>query len=401
MSVLLGDPFYRVAAAAGSTAACVLSLLPLLAHGFQLLQERLSSSSSSSSSSSKAAARTVHPSPKTLAFRIILMVPVYALTSLLAFLYCSPLDSLPPPAAAAAGAPAAPAAPAAAAPAAAAAGEAAAVSAAAGAAELSPRAAVAAAAAAAAALQQRSGGWGGLWLRGAREAYEVAMYALILFYMAVQRPLSPWRPLPKFLCLKSIVFLCFWQSLALRWIAGLFLTGTGDSAAAAPAAAAAAAAAAARLQDWLICIEMVPCAIAHLWAFPAWEFEAFEKAEGQRAPYSCSSAAADEWSTLLRQGDHRAASAAAAAAAAGVRTATYGAEGRTHDDEPSGSSSNCSSSSSSSKLKKPLQQLASKVQQLLLSDTVLSDATHAVFGPQQQQREFNLETRSPAAALHS
>lgn len=36
------------------------------------------------------------------------------------------------------------------------------------------------------------------------------MYSLILFYFAVRRPLAPWRPLPKFLCLKAIVFMCFW-----------------------------------------------------------------------------------------------------------------------------------------------------------------------------------------------
>ncbi|CDJ30442.1 ACR261Cp, related, related [Eimeria mitis] len=219
--------------------------------------------------------------------------------------------------------------------------------------------------------------------------------------MAVQRPLSPWRPLPKFLCLKSIVFLCFWQSLALRWLAGLFLTGAAEGAAA-PAAAAAAAAAAARLQDWLICIEMVPCAIAHLWAFPPWELEAFEKAEGHRSGYSSSSsssssssnAAADEWSMLLRQGDH----AAPAAAAADTYAATSRAAGPSQECENSSSSNrssiSSSSSSNSSKLKKPLKQLVNGVQQLLLSDTVLSDATHAVFGPQQQQREFNLETRS-------
>ncbi|CDI79177.1 ACR261Cp, related, related [Eimeria acervulina] len=363
MSVLLEDPFYRSAATAGAAAACILSLLPLLGDGYQLLRGRLSSrsrSSSSNSSGSKtgvAAARGVHTSPKTLAFRLTLVVPVYALTSLLAFLYCSPLNSLPAAAPAAAAAAAVPAASGALSSASAAA---------AGAQELSPRAAVAAAAAAATALQQRSGGWIGLWLRGAREGYEVyalyaflelliallggeqqavnqlhlktmagthketrgsvAMYALILFYMAVQRPLSPWRPLPKFLWLKSIVFLCFWQSLALRWLAGLFLTGTGEEAAA-PAAAAAAAAAAARLQDWLICIEMVPCA-----------------------------------------GDSAAASAAAAAAAAatpGVYAATSGAEERNHEGEhssssnlhSSGYSSMSSSRSNSSKLKKPLQQL--------------------------------------------
>ena len=184
MSVLLEDPFYRSAATAGAAAACILSLLPLLGDGYQLLRGRLSSrsrSSSSNSSGSKtgvAAARGVHTSPKTLAFRLTLVVPVYALTSLLAFLYCSPLNSLPA---------AAPAAAAAAAAVPAASGALSSASAAAaGAQELSPRAAVAAAAAAATALQQRSGGWIGLWLRGAREGYEVyALYAFLELLIAL------------------------------------------------------------------------------------------------------------------------------------------------------------------------------------------------------------------------
>ncbi|CDJ56564.1 hypothetical protein, conserved [Eimeria maxima] len=435
MSVLLEDPFYPVAAAAGTATACILSVLPLLGQGFQLLWERRNSNSSnnsSSNSSSKtgvaaaAAARGVHTSPKTLALRIILMVPVYAVTSLIAFLYCSPLNSLPSTAGAAGEAEAASAA-----------GALEEVSSAAlapGARHLSPRAAVEAAAAAAAALQQGSGGWIGLWMRGIREGYEVyALYAFLELLIALlggeQQAVNQlhlkgslqhlWplnHILPPMECNRFLVPACakkaffssyssatypLLQSLALRWIARLFLIGaSGDGA----APAAAAAAAAGRLQDWLICIEMVPCAIAHLWAFPAWEFEAFEKAEGHRTPYSSSNAAAEEWSMLLRQGDPTISAAAASPPAAaaptgGVYTETAAVEEPMHEGEL-GSNSPSSSSSRKNKLKKPLKQLVNGVQQLLLSDAVLSDATHAVFG-QQQQREFNLETRSPAATIHS
>ncbi|CDJ43434.1 hypothetical protein ETH_00031090 [Eimeria tenella] len=123
-----------------------------------------------------------------------------------------------------------------------------------------------------------------------------------------------------------------------------------------------------------------------MWAFPARELEAFEKLESSSGSSSRSSAAADEWSMLLQRSD-----AAAAAAHGATGNAAHPLSG---DD----SSRSNNSSSNSNKLKKPLKQLVSGVQQLLLSDAVLSDATHAVFGPKQQQREFSLETRSATAA---
>ncbi|KAL8429898.1 hypothetical protein Efla_004712 [Eimeria flavescens] len=443
--------FYEAAATAGAGLACCLSLLPLLSHYRALLQQKKGSSSSSSSSGKLAAAgiraqQQQQPEPLTLACRIMLMVPVYALTSLLAFLFCSPFNSLPSS------------------------GVSAAAAAAAG--QTPGGSAAAAAAAAAAALQQGSGGWKGLWLRGIREAYEVyalyaflelmismlggeqqavnqlhlkgtlqhlwplnhflpsmecdrsllwlgrikslagqfvfvkpaafvvnacmqqegflltavisnisafiAVYALILFYMAVRRPLAPKRPLPKFLCLKAVVFLSFWQSLVLRWLAGLFLSSSG------PAAAAAAAAAAARLQDWLICFEMIPCAVANMWAFRTADFSGVYTPQ----PISClasSSQTADECSLLLQR---------ASASSLPPLPAAAAKAGLPVDNELSSSSS----SSSSSNLKKPLKKLMSGVQHLLLSDAVLTDATHAVFGSQQQQREFCLETRSQPAS---
>jgi Organic solute transporter Ostalpha len=39
----------------------------------------------------------------------------------------------------------------------------------------------------------------------------MALYALVLFYHVFAKELAPHKPLAKFLCVKGIVFFCFWQ----------------------------------------------------------------------------------------------------------------------------------------------------------------------------------------------
>ena len=43
----------------------------------------------------------------------------------------------------------------------------------------------------------------------------VSFYALGLFYMALQTSLAPYQPVPKFLCIKAVIFFAFWQSIAI------------------------------------------------------------------------------------------------------------------------------------------------------------------------------------------
>lgn len=38
----------------------------------------------------------------------------------------------------------------------------------------------------------------------------IALYCLVLFYQQCAKDLKPYRPIPKFICVKSIVFLTFW-----------------------------------------------------------------------------------------------------------------------------------------------------------------------------------------------
>ncbi|XP_072951042.1 uncharacterized protein [Typha angustifolia] len=47
----------------------------------------------------------------------------------------------------------------------------------------------------------------------------VALYALVIFYHVFAKELAPHNPLAKFLCIKGIVFFCFWQGIALDVLA--------------------------------------------------------------------------------------------------------------------------------------------------------------------------------------
>ena len=40
-----------------------------------------------------------------------------------------------------------------------------------------------------------------------------ALYCLVMFFRAVRAELAPIRPLRKFLCVKSVIFLTFWQDV--------------------------------------------------------------------------------------------------------------------------------------------------------------------------------------------
>jgi len=91
-----------------------------------------------------------------------------------------------------------------------------------------------------------------------------ALYCLVLFYVCMKKELAPINPMPKFLCIKAVVFFTFWQSVA---IAGLVLIGTIQ-----PTADYTAGDQATGLQNFLVTIEMLLAAISHFYAFPYKEF---------------------------------------------------------------------------------------------------------------------------------
>lgn len=82
--------------------------------------------------------------------------------------------------------------------------------------------------------------------------YAAALLGLIHFWAGTRDLLKPYRPLWKFLTVKGVVFITFWQGLVLSL---LFINQSEEKAK--------------QLQTWLLCLEMLPAAIAMWFAFPA------------------------------------------------------------------------------------------------------------------------------------
>lgn len=88
----------------------------------------------------------------------------------------------------------------------------------------------------------------------------ISLYSLAMFWVCTHNDLKPFRPVPKFLCVKLIIFASYWQGFflsILQWL-GAIPNGVGgytpDNLAAA-------------IQDTLICFEMPVFAMAHWYAF--------------------------------------------------------------------------------------------------------------------------------------
>lgn len=88
----------------------------------------------------------------------------------------------------------------------------------------------------------------------------LSLYSLGMFWVCMSADLQPFRPVPKFLCIKLIIFASYWQGFFLSilvWLGAIpdDVTGyTPDNLAAA-------------IQDALICFEMPIFAVAHWYAF--------------------------------------------------------------------------------------------------------------------------------------
>lgn len=88
----------------------------------------------------------------------------------------------------------------------------------------------------------------------------VCLYALAMFWLCMAEDLAPFRPMPKFLCIKLIIFASYWQGLFLSILQFLGAIPndvpgyTADNLAAA-------------IQDALICFEMPIFAVGHWYAF--------------------------------------------------------------------------------------------------------------------------------------
>lgn len=103
-----------------------------------------------------------------------------------------------------------------------------------------------------------------------------SLYDLALFWICMSTDLQPFRPMPKFLCIKGIIFASWWQGfflsvlVFLRAIPSLGGNYTSDKTAAA-------------IQDALICFEMPLFAISHWYAF-SWKDYADRTISDARMP---------------------------------------------------------------------------------------------------------------------
>ncbi|KAH8804977.1 organic solute transporter Ostalpha-domain-containing protein [Xylogone sp. PMI_703] len=104
----------------------------------------------------------------------------------------------------------------------------------------------------------------------------VSLYSLGLFWVCMSKDLKPFRPVPKFLSIKLIIFASYWQGFFLSilvWLGAIpdNVQGyTPDNLAAA-------------IQDTLICIEMPLFAIAH-WSAFSWHDYADASISAARMP---------------------------------------------------------------------------------------------------------------------
>ncbi|AAF26096.1 unknown protein [Arabidopsis thaliana] len=89
-------------------------------------------------------------------------------------------------------------------------------------------------------------------------SYTVALYALVLFYVACKDLLQPFNPVPKFVIIKSVVFLTYWQGVLVFLFAKSGFIRDEEEAA--------------LFQNFIICVEMLIAAAAHFYAFPYKEY---------------------------------------------------------------------------------------------------------------------------------
>ena len=104
----------------------------------------------------------------------------------------------------------------------------------------------------------------------------LSLYALALFWVCMSEDLQPFRPVPKFLCIKLIIFASYWQGFFLSILQKLGAISNNVPGYTADNLAAA-------IQDALICCEMPIFAISHWYAF-SWKDYADQTISAARMP---------------------------------------------------------------------------------------------------------------------
>ncbi|XP_010278359.1 PREDICTED: transmembrane protein 184C-like [Nelumbo nucifera] len=89
----------------------------------------------------------------------------------------------------------------------------------------------------------------------------LALYSLVVFYHVFGKELEPHRPLAKFLCIKGIVFFCFWQGVALEILAAMGIIKSNHFWLDVEQIEEA-------LQNVLVCLEMIIFSVFQQYAYP-------------------------------------------------------------------------------------------------------------------------------------
>lgn len=90
----------------------------------------------------------------------------------------------------------------------------------------------------------------------------LALYSLVVFYHVFAKELGPHKPLAKFMCIKGIVFFCFWQDVVLEILAGMGIIRSHHFWLDVEHINEA-------IQNVLVCLEMVIFSIIQQYAYPA------------------------------------------------------------------------------------------------------------------------------------
>lgn len=106
----------------------------------------------------------------------------------------------------------------------------------------------------------------------------LSLYCLAMFWVCVNKDLKPFRPVPKFLCVKGILFFSFWQSVGIS-----ILTSAGAIKKIGPYTDPEHMSLA--LVDSLICFEMPIFALAHQYAFQASDYIDTSLKHAARLPF--------------------------------------------------------------------------------------------------------------------
>ena len=114
-----------------------------------------------------------------------------------------------------------------------------------------------------------------------------AIYCLVMFFRAVRHEIAPLRPIAKFTCVKAVVFLTFWQGVLLS-LAAQLQRGRDGWGAAPPFRSG-------EVKDALLCAEMYAFSIAHALVFPPSDYDGAAVAPAVAASLAAASPVVTKW----------------------------------------------------------------------------------------------------------